>query len=49
MEKSEVLPERIGKKGKSLKAPAPMAQRLVIVNQDLLEFPLPQLVLKMEL
>lgn len=48
MEKFEVLPERVGKKEKSLRALAPMAQRLVVLNQDALEFHLPRLFLKME-
>lgn len=49
MEKFEVLPERVRKKEKSLKALAPiMVQRLVVVNQDALEFPLPLLALKMD-
>lgn len=49
MEKSEVLPERVGKKEKSLKALAPMVRRSVIVNQDQVEFPLLRSLLKMEL
>lgn len=49
MEKLEVLPERVGKKEKSLKALAPMVRRSVIVNQDPIEFPLHLSLLKMEL
>ena len=49
MEKFKMLPERVGKKEKSVKAVAPMVQRLIIVNQDPLKLPLPGLVLKMEL
>lgn len=45
----EELPGRVGKKEKSLEAPlVPMVQRLAIVYQDGLKFPLPLLVLKMD-
>lgn len=49
MEKFELLPERVGKRGKSLKARAPLVQRSKMVSRDAPEFPLPLLVLQIML